>query len=419
MNGREMNQGGDFYDELETRDPERRERDLMTALPAQIANAKANAPAYGEILKDVDPAAVTSREALAGLPVTRKSELMARQIAAPPFGGLAAVAVGKVGRIFQSPGPIYEPEDEGEDPWRFARAMYAAGFRPGDIVHNTFAYHLTPAGRMVESGAHALGCAVIPGGVGNTELQLQAIATIRPRCFAGTPSFLRILLEKGRELGLDTSSLDKASVGGEALPPSLRRELQELGVEVRQGYGTADLGSVAYESPAMEGMIIDEGVIVEIVRPGTGEPVAEGEVGEVVVTSFNKTYPLIRFATGDLSAVLAGPSPCGRTNMRIKGWMGRADQTTKVKGMFVRPEQVNEVVKRHPEIAKARLVVTREGAVDVMTLHCEARGGDDTLAAAIKGTIQSVCKVRGEVAFVAPGSLANDGKVIDDARSYE
>jgi phenylacetate-CoA ligase len=414
-----MGRDSEHFDDLETRDPEQREREQGTALAFQIAHAKQNAPAYGEMLADVEPEAVTSREALALLPVTRKSELMARQKADPPFGGLVAQDLSEIPRIFQSPGPIYEPDGAGEDYWRFARALFAAGFRAGDVVHNTFAYHLTPAGRMTESGAHAIGCTVIPGGVGNTELQLETIATLKPNRFIGTPSFLKILLDKGVEGGFDVSSLKKASVGGEALPPSLRKELGEMGVEVLQGYGTADLGSIAYESSAIEGMIIDEGVIVEIVRPGSGDPVAEGEVGEVVVTTFNKTYPLVRFATGDLSAVLAGPSPCGRTNMRIKGWMGRADQTTKVKGMFVRPEQVNQVLARHPEVLKGRLVVDREGARDIMTLRCETAEGGEALANDIATTIQSVCKVRGEVAFVEPGSLPNDGKVIDDVRSYE
>ncbi len=414
-----MVQEGDFYDDLETRAPEQREEEQFAALSAQVAHARSNAPAYAEIFRDVEPEAVTGREALAGLPVTRKTDLMARQQAEPPFGGLTAVSPAQVRRIFQSPGPIYEPQGEGEDFGRFARALYAAGFRAGEVVHNTFAYHLTPAGHMMDSGARAIGCTVVPGGVGNTELQLQAIATVRPSCYIGTPSFLKILLDKGRESGIDTSSIRKAAVGGEALPPSLRKGLNELGVGVLQGYGTADLGSISYESPAMEGMVVDEGVIVELVRPGSGDPVPEGEVGEVLVTTFNETYPLIRFGTGELSAVMAGTSPCGRTNMRLKGWLGRADQTTKVKGMFVRPEQVNEVVARHPSIAKGRLVVDREGALDVMTLHCETREEGEALVADIAATIQAVCKVRGQVKLVEPGSLPNDGKVIDDVRSYE
>ncbi len=414
-----MNPGEEYYDDLETRDPELRDKEQFAALSAQVAHARASTPAYAELLQGVEPEAVTSREALCKLPLTHKSGLIERQKADPPFGGLAAIAPGETLRIFQSPGPIYELQGPGKDFWRFGRALFAAGFRAGDVVHNTFAYHLTPAGHMMENGALAIGCAVVPGGVGNTELQLQAIATVRPNRYAGTPSFLKLLLDKGREAGVDLSSIQKAAVGGEALPPSLRKAIKDLGVDVLQGYGTADLGSVAYESPAMEGMIVDEGVIVEIVRPGSGDPVPEGQVGEVVVTTFNKSYPLIRFATGDLSAIMAGQSPCGRTNMRLKGWMGRADQTTKVKGMFVRPEQVNEVVARHPEVAKARLVVDRDGTLDVMTLHCETGAGSEGLSDAIAATIQAVCKVRGKVKLVAPDSLPNDGKVIDDVRSYD
>ena len=409
---------GDFYDDLETRDPEQREAEQMAALSAQVAHAKSATLAYAKILADVDPAEITSREALARLPITRKSELIALQKETLPFGGLTADG-HRVLRIFQSPGPIYEPEGDVEDYWRLGRALYAAGLRPGDVLHNTFSYHLTPAGRMFEAGAIAVGCTVVPGGIGNTAMQLEVIASLRPTAYAGTPSFLKILLDKAAAAGIDISAMSRGVVGGEALPPSLRRSLMDMGVSVMQGYGTADLGSLAYESPALEGMIIDEGVILEIVRPGSGDPVSEGEVGEVVATTFNKTYPLIRFATGDLSAILPGASPCGRTNMRIKGWMGRADQTTKVKGMFVRPEQVTRVIERHREIGKARLVVDREGAIDVMTLKCEIDGGNDDLATAIAESIQALCKLRGQVEFVAPGSLANDGKVIDDVRSYE
>ena len=418
-NGR-MTMDGEHYDDLETRDAEARERALMAALSGQVANAKDNGPAWAEILADVDAPAVTNRAALATLPVTRKSDLTELQASRPPFGGLTTKAAGELSWVFSSPGPIYEPGDRGGDFWRMGRALHAAGFRAGDIVHNTFAYHLTPAGHMMEAGAHACGCTVVPAGVGNTEQQIRAIADIRPDGYVGTPSFLRILLDKAAEAGLDASSMAKAAVGGEALPPSLRAEFTERGVAVLQSYGTADLGLVAYESPAQEGMIADEGVIIEIVRPGTGEPVPDGEVGEVVVTTLNPDYPLIRFATGDLSAVLAGASPCGRTNMRIKGWMGRADQTTKVKGMFVHPEQVAQVAARHAEIKKARLVVDNVDRVDVMTLHCEVAGapGED-LKSAIAGTLQSVCKLKGQVAFAEPGSLANDGKVIEDARSYE
>ena len=412
---------GDFYDDLETRDPEAREAALMAALPGQIAHAKAAAPAFARILKDVDAAAVTSRAALSQLPVTRKSELMAGQAEAPPLGGFAAVAPGMAARLFASPGPVFELETDRPDYWRSARALHAAGFRKGEVVHNCFSYHLSPGGWILDAGLRALGCAVVPGGVGNSEAQAQAIAQFRPAGYTGTPDFLKVILDKGAELGLDCSSITKAAVSGGALFPSLRREYQARGVAVLQCYATADLGVIAYESAADEGMIVDEGLIVEIVRPGTGDPVPEGEVGEVVATTLNPDYPLIRFATGDLSAVLPGASPCGRTNLRLKGWLGRADQATKVKGMFVHPAQVAEVVKRHPEVARARLVVARDGETDVMTLHCEVAGaeGGETLAGAIADTLRAVCKLKGAVKLVAPGALANDGKVIEDARSYD
>jgi phenylacetate-CoA ligase len=352
--------------------------------------------------------------------VTRKSALIELQQQRPPFAGLTTTAPGQLKRIFASPGPIYDPEGHGPDWWRFARALFAAGFRRGDVIHNAFAYHFTPAGAMVESGAHALGCAVFPGGVGQTEAQARAIAALKPAGYAGTPSFLKLLHEKGRELGLDLGSLAKALVGGEALPGSLRAELAGFGTDVLQCYGTADLGLIAYESEARDGMIVDEQVILEIVRPGTGDPVPEGEVGEVVVTSFNPDYPLIRFATGDLSAILAGPSPCGRTNQRIKGWLGRADQTTKVRGMFVHPAQVAEVVRRHGEITRARLVVDRDGNNDTMTLLCATTAPPgEGLAAAIAQSIQAVCKLRGEVKLIAADALPNDGKIIEDRRKPE
>ncbi|MFQ5784546.1 MAG: phenylacetate--CoA ligase family protein [Alphaproteobacteria bacterium] len=411
-----MSQADAHYDARETRDPAARERDLFARLPGQIAHTKANAPHFAALFADVDPAAVTSREALAGLPVTRKSELIERQKTRPLFGGLATVESGALARVFCSPGPIYDPQGRRPDYWRFARALFAAGVRAGDLVHNSFSYHLTPAGMMIDSAAEALGCAVFPGGVGNTEQQAQAIADLRPQAYGGTPSFLRILLEKGRELDLDTSSLAKALVSGEALPPGLRAALGGYGVDVLQCYGTADLGLVAYESFARQGMIVDEDVIVEIVTPGTGDPVGDGEVGEVVVTVFAPEYPLIRFATGDLSAVLPSVSPCGRTNMRIKGWLGRADQTTKVKGMFVHPEQIAAVVARHPEVRKARLVVDRAANMDVMTLRCETEGAPEGLVAAVAESLQAVCKLKGRVELVAPGSLPNDGKVIEDLR---
>jgi phenylacetate-CoA ligase len=407
----------EFFDDLEIQDPQRREERLMAALARQVAHAKADAPHYRALLAEVEAAAVTSRAALATLPVTRKSELIELQPQSPPFGGMVALPPGKLARIFQSPGPIYDPEGRGSDWWRFARALHAAGFRAGEIVHNSFSYHMTPAGSMFETAAHALGCAVFPGGVGNTELQARAVADVKPAGYTGTPSFLKTLIEKGREIGVDVSSLRKACVTGEALPPSLRAALKDLGIAVLQCYGTADLGLVAYESPAQEGMIVDENVVVEIVRPGTGDPVPDGEVGEVLVTSLTPEYPLIRFATGDLSAIMAGTSPCGRTNARIKGWMGRADQTTKVKGMFVHPQQVAEVVRRHPQVGRARLVVDRQGETDRMTLHCEVDGRPEGLEKALADTVQAVLKLKGGVAFAVPGSLPNDGKVIEDART--
>ncbi|MDH3316625.1 MAG: AMP-binding protein [Gammaproteobacteria bacterium] len=408
-----------FYDTLETRDPAEREQAQFAALPQQLANAKEHAAAFVNLLEDVEPQDVRSREALAKLPVLRKSELVERQKSDPPFGGLAAISPAKARRVFASPGPIYEPEGRGKDYWRLARALFAAGVRAGDLIHNTFAYHFTPAGVMLESGAEALGCAVIPAGVGQTELQVQAIAHLRPAAYVGTPSFLNIILDKAAEMKADVSSITKGLVSGEALPPSLRKQLDDRGVDVLQCYASADLGLIAYESGAKEGLIIDEGVIVEIVRPGTGEPVPEGEVGEVVVTTLTPEYPLIRFGTGDLSAVLSGESPCGRTNMRIKGWMGRADQTTKVKGMFVHPSQVAAVMLRHAEVTRARLVVESLDNQDVMTLHCEVAMRDAKLVEAIASSLREVCKLRGEVKLVEPGSLPNDGKVIDDVRTYE
>ena len=409
----------EFYDVLETREVEVRTAEQMAALVQQVAHAKANAPYLTERLSEVAPEEVRNREALAELPVTRKSDLSKRQQADAPFGGLIGVPVTELKHIFMSPGPLYEPDGYDKDYWRFGRALWAAGVRPGEIVHNTFSYHLTPAGMLVETAAHAVGCPVFPAGIGNTELQVQAIADIRPSVYCGTPSFLRILVEKGDELGHDTSSLKKGLVGGEALTPSLRELLSGRGIEVSNTYGTADLGLIAYESSARQGMVIDEGIIVEIVEPGGTRPVPEGEVGEVVVTTLNPVYPLLRFATGDLSAVLPGPSPCGRTNMRIKGWMGRADQSTKVKGMFVHPSNVAEVVGRHPEISKARLVVDSVDNVDVMTLRVAVGTAGDDLKQAIAGTIQAVLKLRGQVEFVEAADLPDDGKIIDDVRSYQ
>ena len=426
------------YDSLETRAPADREAALLAALPGLIAQAQRGAPAVAAQLAGVDAASVTSRAALACLPVVRKSELLERQQAARAaggngdvFGGFSAIGWrnqprGGVGRgarrVFQSPGPIYEPEGEGSDYWRMARAIFAAGFRAGDLIHNSFSYHLTPAGSMMETGAHALGCTVFAGGVGNTELQLQAMTELRPAGYIGTPSFLKIAVEKATESGADITSLTKALVSGEAFPPSLRDWLAERGITAYQCYATADLGLIAYETSARQGLVLDEGVIVEIVRPGTGDPVPEGEVGELVVTTFNADYPLIRFGTGDLSAVLPGTCPSGRTNTRIKGWMGRADQTTKVRGMFVHPGQVAAVLKRHPELGRARLVVEGEMANDRMTLKAElaaAGNSPDGLAARVADSIRDLTKLRGDVELVAAGSLPNDGKVIEDARSYK
>jgi phenylacetate-CoA ligase len=405
------------YDGLETRDPELREREQSARLPGVVANAM-TAPGWAKHLAGIEPPTIASRAALARLPVLRKSDLVTLQRENPPFGDFAVVATRNTRRLLMSPGPIFEPEGHGNDCWGAARALHAAGFRAGEIVHNAFSYHLTPGGFILESGAHALGCPVIPAGVGNTEQQLDAIAHFRPAGYTGTPDFLKILLDTAQKLGKDASSLRHGLVSGAALPGSLRHELSGRGVEVLQCYATADVGVIAYETPAREGMVVNESVIVEIVRPGTGDPVPDGEVGEVVVTSFNQDYPMIRLATGDLSAVLAGRSPCGRTNMRIKGWMGRADQTTKVKGMFVHAGQVAEVAKRHPQIGRVRLAVTREAEQDVMTLFAECASGGPNLAAAIAATLQSVTKLKGRVTLVAPGSLPNDGKAIADERSY-
>ena len=407
-----------YLDQLETRGPEQRELAQFNLLADLIRNAMAAAPGWAEYLKGVDAAAVTSREALARLPVLRKSALHVLQARRLPFGGFVTTPVTEVARVFMSPGPIFEPEGRAEDWWRSARALYAAGVRKGDIVHNTFAYHLTPGGWLLDAGARALGCPVIAAGPSNSEQQIEAIQALKPSVYVGVPDYLKVLLDKARDAGKDATSFKRAVMGGGALYPSLRAEYRQRGVLAFQTYATADLGVIAYESPALEGMIVDEGVIVEIVRPGTGDPVPSGEVGEVLVTAFNRDYPLIRFATGDLSAVLPGVSPCGRTNMRIKGWMGRADQTTKVKGMFVHPEQVAEVAKRHAGVGRVRLVVARSGEQDVMTLRAEA-ADDAGLKAKLAETLQAVTKLRGEVELVPPGSLPNDGKVIADERKYD
>ena len=428
----------DFFDALEARLPAEREAALMAALPGQIAHAQKHTAAFAEILKGVHAASITSRAALTQLPVTRKTELHERQVASRAaggdvFGGFASLVRGAptqaatsastfVSRIFASPGPIYEPETQARDYWRSGRAVFAAGFRAGDLAHNAFSYHMTPGAYLMESGAHAVGCTVFPAGTGQTEQQLQAMAELKPDGYLGTPSFLKILVEKAQEAG-QTLSIKKGLVGGEAFPPSLRDWFTERGMNIYQCYATADLGLIAYETSAREGLILDEGVIVEIVRPGTGDPVPEGEVGEVVVTSLNPVYPLIRFGTGDLSAILSGACPTGRTNTRIKGWMGRADQTTKIRGMFVHPGQVAEVVKRFPEISRARLVVSGEMANDQMLLKVEtAHAGqaqDSAFQEKIANAVRDVTKLRAEVQLLQIGSLPNDGKVIEDARSYQ
>jgi phenylacetate-CoA ligase len=405
----------EHFDALETRDPAAREKDLFARLPETIAHAM-TAPGWAKHLAGVDPRAVTSRAALAKLPLLRKSALVGLQQESPPFGGFNATPPGKAKRLFMSPGPIFEPEGYVKDPGGAARALFAAGLRAGDIVHNCFTYHLTPGAFILEAGAHALGCAVIPGGVGNTDAQLDAIAQLRPAAYVGTPDFLKILLDAAAKAGKDASSIKRGLVTGAALPASLRNELSGRGVAVKQCYAVAETGVVSYESDALEGMILNEDIIVEIVRPGTGDPVADGEVGEVVVTTFNRDYPMVRLATGDLSAVLAGRSPCGRSNARIKGWMGRADQTAKVKGMFVRPEQVAELVRRHPELTRVRLVVSRENEQDAMTLAAECATPSDGFEHTIAATLQAVTKLKGVVKLVAPGTLPNDGKVIADER---
>ncbi len=421
----------EHFDALETRDPATREAALMAALPAQLRAAQA-VPALAEILAGVDPQAITSRAALASLPVTRKQTLLDRQqaqrgsdaVAWDPFGGFSAIGWSALRgtrparRVYQSPGPIYEPEGMDSDGWRAARALFAAGFRAGDLIHNSFSYHLTPGAWIMEGGALALGCTVFPGGVGNTELQLQAMEHLRPDGYVGTPSFLRILLEKAAELGLLLPSLKMALVSGEAFQPSLRDWLAARGVTAYQAYATADVGVIAYETAAREGLVVDEGVVVEIVRPGTNDPVPAGEVGEVVVTALNPDYPLVRFGTGDLSTLLPGTCPTGRTNSRIKGWLGRADQTAKVRGMFVHPSQVAEVLRRHPGLVKARLVVEGEMSSDRMTLKVETAAVPDGLADALAVSVREVTKLRADVVLLAPGTLPNDGRVIEDARKY-
>jgi phenylacetate-CoA ligase len=420
-----------FFDDLETRDPTQREADLMRALPLQIAQAQKNTVAFASILAGVNAASIDSRAALATLPVTRKHELLERQQAArqigtsnqtssDPMGGFSALRYGaSMPHIFASPGTIYEPGGTRRDYWRMARAMHAAGFRSGQLIHNSFSYHFVPAGSMMETGAHALGCTVFPGGTGQTEQQVQAMAELQPAGYIGTPSFLKIILEKALSMGVALPSVTRALVSGEAFPPSLRDWLQTHGIEAYQCYASADLGLIAYETAAREGLVLDESVIVEIVRPGTGETVAPGEVGELVVTTLNPDYPLIRFGTGDLSAILPGNCPSGRSNTRIKGWMGRADQTVKVRGMFVHPGQINAVAKRFPEILKARLVVTGEMANDSMELCVESTHISPELAQRISEVVRDITKLRATVRLLPPASLVNDGKVIEDARSYK
>lgn len=403
------------YDARETREQAAREADLFSRLP-EVLRAAMAAPAYAERLKGCDPAAVTSRAALAGLPVLRKSELPALHKASVPFGGFVAGPPGSFARLFTSPGPIFEPEGRHADPWRGARALFAAGFRPDDIVLNTFSYHLTPGGFIFDSSARALGCAVIPAGPGNAEQQFELIEAYRPVGYSGTPDFLKILLDAAASSGRDISSIKRALVSGAAFPASLQAEIKARGIDAYQAFGTADLGLIAFETEAREGMVVNEDLILEIVKPGTGDPVAPGDVGEIVVTSLDPHHPWIRLALGDLTAALPGTSPCGRTNMRIKGWMGRADQTTKVKGMFVRPEQVAEIGKRHSALGRLRLVVTRQGETDAMTLRAETAAASETLREEIAGTLRAVTKLGGTVELVSPGALPNDGKVIADER---
>ena len=405
----------EHFDALETRDPQARVADLEARLPALLESAL-RAPGWRRHLGDVVLASSDSLRALARLPLLRKADLIALQRELPPFAGLDAEPLATFGRAFTSPGPIYETEGRRDDPWRTARGLFAAGLRRGDLLLNTFSYHLTPGGFILDSGARSLGCTVIPAGPGNTEQQLDVIEHLKPVAYAGTPDFLKILLEAGAKAGRDVSSLRKAVVSGAAFGESLRAQFRALGVDAYQIYATADLGLVAYETVAREGLVAAEDVLIEIVRPGTGEPVSPGEVGEVVVTSFDHDRPWIRLALGDLSAVLPGPSPCGRTNIRIRGWLGRADQTTKVKGMFVWPEQVAEVLRRHPELVRARLVVGRSGETDTMLLRAEAPNAPEQLAAAVAETLHAVTKLGGRVELVARGALPEDGKVIDDTR---
>ena len=409
----------EYYDLREVRTPDQRHGELTAGILAQLVHARKNAPAYASMFADIELNAVTSLEDMSSLPVTRKSDLVELQKNTPPFGGFTAFEEGELAHIFVSPGPIFDPETHRHDYWRFGRALHAVGMRKGDLVHNTFSYHLTPAGSMFSSGCRAIGATVIPGGIGQTEQQLDTISRLRPSGYSGTPSFLKILLEKADETGHDVSSIKRALVSGEAFPPPIRQGLSDRGIHALQAYATADLGLIAYESSADSGLIVDEDIYLEIVRPGTGERLPHGEVGEVVVTTLNPDYPLIRFATGDMSAFMEGESPCGRTNARIKGWMGRADQTVKVRGMFIRPELIAEVESRHQELERVRLVVDWVNQADTMTLKCETRSTDEGLADAVGQSIRDICKVRGEIELVEVGTLPRDGIVIDDIRKYE
>ncbi|MFW7340998.1 AMP-binding protein [Pollutimonas sp. H1-120] len=421
-----------YFEDREAAAMREREESLLARLPAALKRARARAPAIGQQLQGLDPDAISQRADLELIPVIRKSELLQAQLSMRQgqagsqlpavsriFGGFSAIGWGEAMRVFASPGPIYEPESKRPDYWGFARSLYAAGFRPGELVYNCFSYHFTPAGSMMETAAHALGCTVFPGGVGQTEQQVQAIADLAPSGYTGTPSFLKIILEKAEQLGVELPSLKRALFSGEAFPPSLRTWFAQRGIDGYQAYGSADLGMMAYETEAREGLVVNEDIILEIVRPGTNQPLPEGEVGEVVVTTLNPDYPLVRFGTGDLSAILPGASPCGRTNMRIKGWMGRADQTTKVRGMFVHPGQVAGVLKRHPEVRKVRLVVSGNVGSDVMVLKAELADPSQDALARIADSVRELTKLRADIQPVEPGSLPNDGKVIDDIRSYE
>lgn len=421
-----------YYEDRETAPAADRERTLFARLPEALSRARQRAPAIAQQLQGVETADIVDRAALAHIPVIRKSELLQTQLAQRAaadaegmsvqqrvFGGFSAIGWGEAARVFASPGPIYEPESHRSDYWAFARALYAAGFRRGDLVYNCFSYHFTPAGSMMETAAHALGCTVFPGGVGQTEQQLQAMCDLRPAGYTGTPSFLRIIVEKAEEAGIKLDFLKRAMFSGEAFPPSLREWFRQRGIDGYQAYGTADLGMIAYETPAREGLVVNEDIVLEIVRPGTGQPVPEGEVGEVVVTTLNPDYPLIRFGTGDLSAILPGQSPCGRSNIRIRGWLGRADQTTKVRGLFVHPSQVAQILARHPDVLRARLVVAGAVGKDSMLLRIEVPEASQALAERVADSVREITKLRAEVECLAPGSLPNDGKVIDDVRDYE